>query len=311
MGTSRGKILVAVDGSEHATGAVRYVSEITSLKDMQVVLFHVYSKLPAHYKDQERKPEFDHRMRKEIDRLYMRQENVIQEHVGKARQILLNAGFPSDAIEEKMQAEEKGLARDIIHEAHDDYSAVVIGRKGVSELEALFMGGVSSKLIEKIDFTPLWVVGEGAKPKKILLGLDGSEGAMQAVDYVGKMIAGSDLEVTLVHVIRGGESPKSGYHLLLPSNEYIEEAKEEIGANMDKARRHLIEFGVEPNQISKKIVTGAYSRAVAIFEEAKDGDYGTIVVGRRGLSKVREFFMGRVSHKLIHLAKGQAVWVVD
>jgi hypothetical protein len=35
-----------------------------------------------------------------------------------------------------------------------------------------------------------------------------------------------------------------------------------------------------------------------------------IVVGRRGLSRVEEFFMGRVSDKVLQLAKEMAVWVV-
>jgi nucleotide-binding universal stress UspA family protein len=34
-------------------------------------------------------------------------------------------------------------------------------------------------------------------------------------------------------------------------------------------------------------------------------------VGRRGLSRVRDFLIGRVSNKLIQLAKNQAVWVVN
>ena len=60
-----------------------------------------------------------------------------------------------------------------------------------------------------------------------------------------------------------------------------------------------------------KLITGVASRAGAIVEEAKKGSYGTIVVGRRGLSKVEEFFMGRVSNKVIHLAKEMAVWVIS
>jgi hypothetical protein len=46
------------------------------------------------------------------------------------------------------------------------------------------------------------------------------------------------------------------------------------------------------------------------MEEATKGGYGTIVVGRRGVSKVYEFLMGRVSNKVIQMAKDQAVWVV-
>ena len=63
--------------------------------------------------------------------------------------------------------------------------------------------------------------------------------------------------------------------------------------------------------MTTKIITGAHSRAGAIVQEAKQGGYGTIVVGRTGLSKVRDFFMGRVSNKVVHLAKENAVWVVS
>ena len=229
----------------------------------------------------------------------------------KATQILVDAGFPSDAVEKKLHIERKGIARDIINAAKDQYSAVVIGRKGDSDLAGLVLGGVTIKLIEKIDFVSLLVVGKAPRPGKILLAWDGSEGAMRAVDYVGTVLGGSDLEVTLAHVIRGEEAMKNEYHLFLPSKEYIEKSKDEINATLDEAKGRLIKSGFKPNQVSTEIITGEYSRAVALFEKAKDGGYGTIVVGRRGLSKVREFFMGRVSNKLIQLAKAHAVWVVN
>ena len=69
--------------------------------------------------------------------------------------------------------------------------------------------------------------------------------------------------------------------------------------------------GFKDDDISTKTVTGALSRAGAIVHEAKQGGYGTIVVGRRGLSKVQEFFMGRVCNKVIQLAKEHTVWVVS
>ena len=69
--------------------------------------------------------------------------------------------------------------------------------------------------------------------------------------------------------------------------------------------------GIEGDRISTKIVTGVSSRAKAVVEEAKNGGYSTIVVGRRGLSRVEEFFMGRVSKKVMQLAQEMAVWVVS
>ncbi len=305
------KILVPMDGSDHALKAVRYISDIPTFQKMKVVLFHVYYKPHEHYRDLEKNLEFDHRMIKEINELEKRQEMSVLRYMENARQVLMDAGFSSDNIKIKTNTEEKGVARDIIREAKYNYSAVVVGRKGISDLDSLVLGSVSIKLIEKLDFTPLLVVGKCPKPDKILLAVDGSDGAMRAVDYVGTTLGGSDFEVTLAHVIRGGETLNSGYRLLVPLKEYIKEAKEEITAYFDEAKNRLINSGFEPNQVSTKIITGVYSRAVAIFEEAKDGGYGTIVVGRRGLSKVREFFMGRVSNKLIQLGRKHAVWVVN
>jgi hypothetical protein len=47
------------------------------------------------------------------------------------------------------------------------------------------------------------VVGGKPKPAKILLGLDESDGAMRAVDFVGAMLGQSAAEVTLLYAVRG------------------------------------------------------------------------------------------------------------
>jgi nucleotide-binding universal stress UspA family protein len=78
----------------------------------------------------------------------------------------------------------------------------------------------------------------------------------------------------------------------------------------EEASGHLEDAGFNRNQIAVKMVTGAHSRAGAIIAEVLKGGYGTIVVGRRGLTNVEEFIMGRVSNKVIHMAREMAVWVV-
>ncbi len=48
----------------------------------------------------------------------------------------------------------------------------------------------------------------------------------------------------------------------------------------------------------------------AILSEAEKGGYGTIVMGRRGISKTQEFFMGSVSNKILQQAGDKSVWIV-
>ena len=78
-----------------------------------------------------------------------------------------------------------------------------------------------------------------------------------------------------------------------------------------EAMRRLEKAGVNPGLGATKTMTGVASRAKAIVDEARKGGFGTILVGRRGLSRVEEFIIGRARNKVLQLAKEKAVWVVN
>jgi nucleotide-binding universal stress UspA family protein len=48
-----------------------------------------------------------------------------------------------------------------------------------------------------------------------------------------------------------------------------------------------------------------------ILHEQQEGGYGTLVVGRRGVSKKEEFLFGSVSSRVVRDAKHCAVWVIE
>ena len=292
------KILLAVDGSDNALETVRYVSKISRFHKMEAVLFSVFSKVPDCYWDLENQPLFSKKIAG-VKAWELQNEKKIKEYMEKAKQILLDAGFNKEDVIVKIHEREKGIARDIIKEAKKGYDAVVAGREGMSKLKDIIIGSVASKLLEKCDFIPLFVVGKTQRQGKVLMGYDGSDGALKAVDYVCSTLGGADFEVGLINVIRGEERG------------FLEEAELASKDLFNRAKSRLLTAGFKSDRISAKIITGASSRAGAMIQEAQEGSYGTIVVGRRGLSKVREFFMGRVSNKVVQMAKEQAVCVVS
>ena len=79
---------------------------------------------------------------------------------------------------------------------------------------------------------------------------------------------------------------------------------------MNKAKEMLLQAGLNESQITKKVVDGSRSAASDILDEARNNGYGTIVMGRRGLSGVREFFMGSVSSKVLQSSTRMATWIV-
>ncbi len=303
------KLLVAVDGSEQAVDAVRYIREFAPFHKMKVVLFNVFSSVPESYRDLEKDPQFSQAAR-EVMAWEMQQKKVIKEYMDKAKKTLLRSGFSKNGVAIKIQNRKKGVARDIINEAKDGYNAVVIGRKSKSNFKEIVVGSVATKIVEKITFLPVLMIGEVPPDEKILMAVDGSENAMRAVDFVAATLGGFDYKVNLFYVIRGGKHLLSGNPEFFFTKACLEDTAKEINAVFDEAIHRLTDAGFKSNQITTKIIIDVHSRAKAIVKEARDGDYGTIVLGRRGLSKVEEFFMGRVSNKVIHTIRNRAVWLV-
>lgn len=303
------KILLPLDGSVRSLGTVRYIAKIKAFHEMQVVLFHVHAGAPESYFDMKKDP------RSTGTVAYVRAWEVQQRrnaavYMTKAKQMLLGAGFSEDAVTVKIQKRRQGIARDIIKEARQGYNAVVARRRGLGALRGMVLGSVANKLLERLDFLPLLLAGRKPAGNNILLGFDGSPGAVQAVDFVKSILGSSDVRLCLLHVIRGRSDVPPENKTIYSPREYLEGIEKEMALRLDEIKAELVQSGFKANSVTTKIISGAQSRAAAIVEEARKNDYGTIVLGRRGLSQVRTFFIGRVTNKVVHMAKDRTVWIV-
>jgi nucleotide-binding universal stress UspA family protein len=303
------RILVPLDGSDRAMGTIRYITKIDPYRHMHLVLFHVFSAVPEGFWDMEADPRSVATV-KQVRALEIERRKNIKRYMEDARKLLLKAGVPPDAVTVKIQNRKQGFARDIIREAGENYDAVVTRRRGMSGLRGIVLGSVAAKLIQKLTFIPLVLAGRKPPGHKILLAFDASEGSRHAVDFVGRMLAGFDFEVCLVHVIRGREINHPDQQQFYAPRQYVQSVRKEMNAQLTAARSKLIEMGFKAHQISTRLITGVASRAGAIVNEAQEKNYGTIVMGRRGLSRVREFFIGRVTNKVVHLARERTVWII-
>ena len=160
--------------------------------------------------------------------------------------------------------------------------------------------------------------------KKILLAVDASENALRAVEYVGNITG--DCDGFSVELLCIEQLP---HRDLYPDEDAwktaCEGTRNELRGFLNKARDHLVGMGVSLDKVSEQYVvscispfgepatvcsrgTGAAQEILAALEE---GGFGTVVVGRRGVSKAEEFLFGSVSNKIIHSVKNSTVWVVS
>jgi nucleotide-binding universal stress UspA family protein len=307
------KLLIAVDGSQQSLEAVSYVALNLRPADLRVNLMHIIPSVPEPFGDFERAGFFKKKMRTRHGKWERSEQKTAQEFLHEARNLLLRANFREDDVRVIMQRQQVGIARDIIAEGSRGYDALVVGRRGLSKLGDIFLGSVSYKIVQGIENTPVWVVGGDIRSKKILLAVDGSENSRKALDYAAAFAAANDAEVTLFSVVREFRldlldvSTPRGAEI---ETRIVEELERDVQSMFTSYKRRLERAGVNRNLISRKYTLQSRTRAGDILKEAKEGNYGTIVMGRRGLSKVHEFFLGRVTTKVLHRAADFALWIV-
>ena len=155
-------------------------------------------------------------------------------------------------------------------------------------------------------------------PQKILIACDESENAMRAVDYVARNFAPVH-QVTLMAVIPDTaalcemQSPELTPYFKAQQASFCElenRKRQVVDQALEAGRQRLVDAGFPEQNVSVKAEAKKRGIARDLLAEAADG-YDLIVVGRRGQSAVREFFLGSTSQKILALAKEQSVLIVN
>ncbi|MFH1154053.1 MAG: universal stress protein [Pseudomonadota bacterium] len=301
------KILVPVDGSERALATIRYIARFKPFAGTKVVLFNVFNKVPDYYWDLTNEPMMIQRGGgAHLAAWESHNRDLIETFMKKSTALLRTSGFKPEDIIIKIQNRKKGIARDIIAEARKGYAAVVTRRRGFSRVPGLLVGSTADKLLSALDFVPLFFVGKEPPTNKILIAMDTSDSAMKAVEYIAETVGPFGYEFTLIHVVRQNEFLQEDQS----TNEIVIQDQNLIHQCFNQAKEKLVQAGANPETVDTKIVTGVGSRAGTIAREAAAGGYSTIVLGRRGLSRVKAFLVGRVSKKVVYAANKRTVCIV-
>jgi nucleotide-binding universal stress UspA family protein len=304
----RKKFLVPLDGSERALLVCRQLAAFEPFRGMHAVLFHVFSRLPeAQYDLAPGVPPPP----REVQRSWRAEQlRHMEDYMQLARRMLVSGGFPETAVEVRIQKRVNGIARDILREARNGYEFVVIRRRGMGALAGLIIGSVTLKVLQGLSFAPLLIAGRKAPGNRLLIGFDGSAGAMHALQFAGRLVGPHPkMELCLLHVLRSANDIRGAHRRAVLPEEQLPAARENIMRRIESARSKLTALGVAPERITTRFVSGAVSRAAEIAKCAEAENYGIIVLGRRGVSQVRDFFIGRVTNKVLHLARDRSIWI--
>lgn len=303
------KILLAVDDSIHSKNAVRYAARISSMvKNLSYTLFNVQPTISQYILDDAKK---DARVSAELSKIKKKHAEEAQSFLEKYKTQMINLGIKEQHVDTITQPKMLGRAKDILEYARKGlYDTIVVGRRGQSLLKEVFMDCTTCNLLEHARDIPVWVIDGDVTPSKILLAADGSESSIRAIDHLCFIVGHKpDVQITLFHVVPDSISMGS-YDVDGFLEEFlVEKDRQKIKDFHDRVRGMFKEADIPEDRIEIKEVKRTGNAGKAILEEAETGDYGTVVVGRRGDN--RSFFMGSVSKYVLNRTEGRALWVVS
>jgi nucleotide-binding universal stress UspA family protein len=154
--------------------------------------------------------------------------------------------------------------------------------------------------------------------QKILLAIDDSENAIRAVEFVASTFT-ADNRITLFNVVQDTatmcemNSPELTPYFTSQQSSFclLEEKKKELVTEaLQKSKTILLDAGFEEKNITIKAELKQNGVARDIIKEAQSG-YNVIVMGKRGVSGIKDFLLGSISQKVFNLAKDISVLFVN
>jgi nucleotide-binding universal stress UspA family protein len=308
------KLLLAIDGSKNSLLTIDYVQRLLHFcPEVKLVFFHVLPPIPPLYNE----GPLDPKAHNQLNQWKKKQKEAIEGVLNKTKEKLIKGGWSDSQIQIRIQAKRIGPARDILFEADQGMvDAVVMGRRGLGKMAEMFLGSVSNKIIQGSSTAPVWIIGGKVTNSNILVAVDGSENAKRAVDHLSFILgscADEGIKILLFNAYPGLLT-LAGPRIIPNLSEFPisrQQYEDKTNSLFEECEKMLLEAGVSPGSIKKKTCFKCSDIGKAILSEARKGGYGTIVMGRRGISKAKEFFMGSVSNRILQQAEDLAVWIIN
>jgi nucleotide-binding universal stress UspA family protein len=289
------KILVPLDGSELAEMPLKYAEKLVARSRAELIILHVCGPEERHcgpegcWVEPMHRVYLEHRAN-EVERS-VEVLGTTETKVGSA----ILCGDPADQI---------------LQYANDNQiSLIVMATHGRSGMRRWVMGSVADKVIRCSDvpvrfsrsFPSEEIVLDDWPEKQILVPLDGSDLAEQALPYVVDHAKLSDAEVTLIRVCERPFVVSDYAEASMPLNweehvRHIREYCKQVSTQyLGEVEKQLKDAGLK---VKSEILTG--NPANEIIEYANKTPYGLIVIATHGRSGLTRWAYGSVADRVLH-----------
>jgi nucleotide-binding universal stress UspA family protein len=307
------KILLPVDGSKHSQRAVQFAGYLgaslgKSLSIIALLRAVTGSYLARHISYIDLRAELlkESETFKRIREEYFNQN--IKPLLDKTEKTLKDIGI--SATIEKLIVDGDPAIEIIKMADKGNYSAIIMARRGLSEIKGFLLGSVTSKVVHAASKQTVYIIGQRILKDKacpiprILIPVDGSSHSMKGVEHAACLI--KDLKdfmgkITLLRVIN--------LSLYMQRLKEGIDPEEEAGKILEGAKAIFLKADIPESLIATSIKTGIPSEE--ILKEAEAEDYNLIIMGRKGRTALKDFLLGGVSSTVLQRCQNSSIAIVS
>lgn len=159
------RLLLAIDDSENAHRAVRYVGSLLGhTPDVTVTLFHVLKPMPrvllehGGSENPAVEEQLSARLREDRETWIRKEREAECSVLRKACETLEQCGFNTSCVSLKF-GHEDDVAENILEEARrGQHDTIAVGRRGISRITRMFGGGVTDRLLRDAKGFAIWII---------------------------------------------------------------------------------------------------------------------------------------------------------
>jgi len=259
------KILVGVKGDKESNNVLRYAVNLARITKSKLTALHVIETLDEYNFYEDIKLNYKIEAERDRDRCIQQIKDISEEYHLENLDIEIIYGKPTKSI---------------LNEAkRGEFDLIIVGSHSRSNFIEFLLGGVAFQITHYAK-RPVIIVKNLKEIDTILVCTDGSDYARDAIAFMPQIVSHSKSRVTVLHVAKKGQ-------LKSADSEKIVNEGSEI----------LKKMGID----TKIIIREGYP-SKEILREARKRNYDLIVMGHKGKSSIREFFLGDVVSKVTHLS---------
>lgn len=280
-------VVVGYDGSDRSKAALHWGASLADLENLPLVVLHA-SGVVVHAQD------------KGVGNFDAGRANAQAQKIAEHGVDLATKEFPKV---EATTATSLGSASLALQEASIRARCVVLGNRGRGRISGTLMGSTAFNTSEHarcpVVIVPTAKADLPGPDSPIMVGVDGSEASLRAVDRAANMAGYTGAPVTIVVAWRKATkdalgNPPSGFASVDEATEHRKAGAEHF---VDKARARLLERTPDAT-VELLVETGRPDEVLA----KASADAGLLVVGARGRGDLASLLLGSTSRAVLHRA---------